>query len=139
MNLNANVLFADVRGELGESGRFSLVKYAQYVLILFSFIIQWIRDHHLATLASLHSTPGQMTNEAIGRKKRDRAWVEGGLWPSYPTVFLSGHPSCRLGPAVHLIRALSLGSSRQRTSQQQQQQQYSSTNSLILVQSDEFW
>ncbi|EUB59551.1 Integrator complex subunit 9 [Echinococcus granulosus] len=101
-----------------------------------SQMYQWIRNHHLATLASLHSTPGQQTGGGGGSEKKDGAWVEGGLWPSYPTVFLSGHPSCRLGPAVHLIRALSLGTGRQRPTQQQQQ--CSNTNALILVQSDEF-
>ncbi|VDK33243.1 unnamed protein product [Taenia asiatica] len=130
----ASLAYANASGEWLATDRESAL-YAADSPFLFD---TWIRNHHLATLASLHSTPGQVTSEAIGRKKRDSAWVEGGLWSSYPTVFLSGHPSCRLGPAVHLIRALSLGSSRQRPSQQQQQQQYSNTNSLVLVQSDEF-
>uniref|UniRef100_A0A5K3EYH1 Lactamase_B domain-containing protein n=1 Tax=Mesocestoides corti TaxID=53468 RepID=A0A5K3EYH1_MESCO len=79
----------------------------------------WIRNGHLATLPSLHSTPGQQGGD-----------VEGGLWPPFPAVFLTGHPSCRLGAAVHLIRALSLGGSVN--------QKKHSSNALILVQSDEF-
>ncbi|KAL5967959.1 hypothetical protein TSMEX_004310, partial [Taenia solium] len=131
----ASLAYANASGEWLATDRESAL-YAADSPFLFD---TWIRNHHLAALTSLHSTPGQVTSEAIGRKKRDSAWVEGGLWSSYPTVFLSGHPSCRLGPAVHLIRALSLGSSRQRPpQQQQQQQQYPNTNSLILVQSDEF-
>ncbi|VDM31839.1 unnamed protein product [Hydatigera taeniaeformis] len=132
----ASLAYANASGEWLAADRES----ALYVADSPFFFDMWIRNHHLATLASLHSTPGQVNSGDSGRRKRDSsAWAEGGFWSSYPTVFLSSHPSCRLGPAVHLIRALSLGSSRQRPPQQQQQQQQCpNTNALILVQSDEF-
>ncbi|CDS43416.1 integrator complex subunit 9 [Echinococcus multilocularis] len=128
----ASLAYANASGEWLAADRESALYSAESPFLFDT----WIRNHHLATLASLHSTPGQQTGGGGGSEKKDSAWVEGGLWPSYPTVFLSGHPSCRLGPAVHLIRALSLGTGRQRPTQQQQQ--CSNTNALILVQSDEF-
>ncbi|KAM3180974.1 hypothetical protein ACTXT7_015256 [Hymenolepis weldensis] len=85
----------------------------------------------LVVLNSLHSSP------KLGQKSA--GGPEGSVWASCPIVFFSGHPSCRVGSAVHLIRALSLGVGRQRPQAGQGQiHQWSNLNALILVQSDEF-
>ncbi|VDL42419.1 unnamed protein product [Hymenolepis diminuta] len=85
----------------------------------------------LVVLNSLHSSP------KLGQK--NTGGPEGSVWASCPIVFFSGHPSCRVGSAVHLIRALSLGVGRQRPQAGQGQiHQWSNLNALILVQSDEF-
>ncbi|KAM7533583.1 hypothetical protein Aperf_G00000126565 [Anoplocephala perfoliata] len=101
-----------------------------------------ISKGRLVTLSSLHSSTRHKSN------KNGDGGCDGGLWSSCPTIFFSGHPSCRVGSAFHLIRALSLGVGRQRPTQQKAQgqqqqqqgqiQQWSNLNALILVQSDEF-
>ncbi|VUZ55445.1 unnamed protein product, partial [Hymenolepis diminuta] len=99
------------------------------IFLLFSF--QRMNKGRLVVLNSLHSSP------KLGQK--NTGGPEGSVWASCPIVFFSGHPSCRVGSAVHLIRALSLGVGRQRPQAGQGQiHQWSNLNALILVQSDEF-
>ncbi|CAH8861250.1 unnamed protein product [Trichobilharzia szidati] len=38
--------------------------------------------------------------------------VSGGIWPNSPCLIFASHPSLRIGPAVHLMRALAYGGLR---------------------------
>ncbi|KAL7055449.1 hypothetical protein AAHC03_022566 [Spirometra sp. Aus1] len=122
-----------------------------------------IRSGQMATLSSLHSpmsvdpkldcaavTNGSSnpssapsfftlprrvnTGPAEFHARSDAAGIEGGLWPALPCVFFTGHPSCRLGSAVHLIRALIYGGLRTEGFTKGPPPQHS----VILVQSEEF-
>ncbi|VDL99403.1 unnamed protein product [Schistocephalus solidus] len=74
------------------------------------------------------------TGPTESQARSDVAGIEGGLWPALPCVFFTGHPSCRLGSAVHLIRALAYGGLRTEGFTKGPPPQHS----VILVQSDEF-
>lgn len=99
------------------------------LIFLFSWanrfsVVQWIKSGQLVTLNSLHSS-------TLSTPTHQMALAEGGLWPSSPCVLFTGHPSCRLGPAVHLIRALAHGAIKTPDSS-------SFHHAIILTQTDDF-
>ncbi|VDO03727.1 unnamed protein product [Rodentolepis nana] len=128
-------------GRVGESPSYFISAAAKASLVYVNAFVEW-----LVSEKQIKTSDPRLPFSFDERINKDRLMVLNSLhsspnvWASNPIVLFSGHPSCRVGSAVHLIRALSLGVGRQRPqSGQAQIQQWFNLNALILVQSDEFW
>ncbi|VDQ04211.1 unnamed protein product [Trichobilharzia regenti] len=62
-----------------------------------------------STMLALTSSSVRDSTTTINNNSGSSNMVSGGIWPNSPCLIFASHPSLRIGPAVHLIRALAYG------------------------------
>ncbi|CAH8601988.1 unnamed protein product [Heterobilharzia americana] len=89
----------------------------------------------ISTTAAANLDPAilALTTSTVRDSSSNNHNVSGGIWPNSPCLIFASHPSLRLGPSVHLTRALAYGSLRSGN-----RSSIPSHHSVILIESGDY-